>query len=52
MSKKNNLYLGKAGQLATMSYFLMRGWNVATPEVDVDMTEFINNFENFPTIEH
>jgi hypothetical protein len=35
MSKKFNLYLGKAGQLTTMSEFLARGWNVATPEVDV-----------------
>lgn len=41
MSKKNNLYLGKAGQLATMSYFLMRGWNVATPEVDVGDDLFV-----------
>ncbi len=35
MTQKFNLYLGKAGQSAVMSYFLMRGWNVATPEVDV-----------------
>jgi hypothetical protein len=35
MSKKFNLYLGRAGQSAAMSYFLGRGWNVATPEVDV-----------------
>jgi PD-(D/E)XK endonuclease len=35
MSKKYNLYLGKAGQFAVMSHFLMRGWNVAVPEVDV-----------------
>ena len=41
MTKKNNLYLGKAGQLATMSYFLMRGWNVATPEVDVGDDLFV-----------
>ena len=41
MSKKYNLYLGKAGQLATMSYFLMRGWNVATPEVDVGDDLFV-----------
>ena len=41
MSKKNNLYLGKAGELTTMSYFLMRGWNVATPEVDVGDDIFV-----------
>ncbi len=41
MSKKFNLYLGKAGQLAAMSYFLMRGWNVATPEVDVGDDLFV-----------
>ena len=41
MTKKYNLYLGKAGQLATMSYFLMRGWNVATPEVDVGDDLFV-----------
>ncbi len=41
MSQKNNLYLGKAGQLAVMSYFLMRGWNVATPEVDVGDDLFV-----------
>jgi hypothetical protein len=41
MSRKFNLYLGKAGQLATMSYFLLRGWNVATPEVDVGDDLFV-----------
>jgi hypothetical protein len=41
VSKKYNLYLGKAGQLAAMSYFLMRGWNVATPEVDIGDDIFV-----------
>lgn len=41
MTKKFNLYLGKAGQLAAMSFFLMRGWNVATPEVDVGDDIFV-----------
>jgi hypothetical protein len=41
MSKKNNLYLGKAGQLSAMSSFLARGWNVATPEVDVGDDLFV-----------
>jgi hypothetical protein len=36
-----NLYLGKAGQLHTMSEFLARGWNVATPEVDVGDDIFV-----------
>lgn len=41
MSKKYNLYLGKGGQLAAMSYFLVRGWNVATPEVDIGDDLFV-----------
>jgi hypothetical protein len=28
------LYVGKAGQLAVMAEFLLRGYNVAMPEVD------------------
>ena len=35
MSKKNNPYIGKAGHLFVMSKFLLRGWNVSTPEVDI-----------------
>lgn len=35
MSKRANLYLGRAGQMAVMSEFLDRGYNVAVPEVDV-----------------
>jgi hypothetical protein len=41
MSKKFNLYLGKSGQLAAMSEFLARGWNVATPEVDIGDDIFV-----------
>lgn len=41
MTKKFNLYLGKAGHLAVMSEFLMRGWNVAIPEVDVGDDIFV-----------
>jgi hypothetical protein len=41
MSKKNNLYLGKAGQSLIMSEFLARGWNVAIPEVDVGDDLFV-----------
>ena len=41
MSRKFNLYLGKAGQLTIMSEFLARGWNVAMPEVDVGDDIFV-----------
>jgi PD-(D/E)XK endonuclease len=35
MTAKYSLYLGEAGQSAAASYFLARGWNVATPRVDI-----------------
>lgn len=35
MSKRKNLYVGRAGQMAVMAELLWRGWNVALPEVDV-----------------
>lgn len=41
MTKKFNQYLGKAGHLAIMSEFLMLGWNVAIPEVDVGDDIFV-----------
>ncbi len=34
-------YLGKAGQLAAMAEFLLRGYNVAMPEVDVGDDIFV-----------
>jgi hypothetical protein len=34
VSKVHNLYVGGAGQAAVMSEFLIRGYNVAVPEVD------------------
>ncbi len=34
MPKVNHLYTGAAGQAAAMSEFLVRGYNVAVPEVD------------------
>jgi len=37
MTKKFNQYLGKAGHLVVMSEFLIIGWNVAIPEVDIAM---------------
>ena len=41
MSQKYNLYLGEAGQAAATAYFLARGWNVATPRVDVGDDLFV-----------
>lgn len=41
MSKRANLYTGRAGQLAVMAEFLLRGWNVAIPEVDVGDDVFV-----------
>lgn len=46
MSKKYNLYMGKAGQLYVMSEFLIRGWNVAMPEVDTGDDIFVVESEN------
>jgi hypothetical protein len=34
VSKLQNLYVGRSGQLAVMAEFLIRGYNTATPEVD------------------
>lgn len=41
MQSKSNLYVGRAGQLAVMGEFLLRGWNVALPEVDVGDDVFV-----------
>ncbi|MEK7253311.1 MAG: hypothetical protein AAB316_01080 [Bacteroidota bacterium] len=41
MTRKFNLYLGKAGQFIAMAEFLSRGWNVAVPEVDVGDDVFV-----------
>lgn len=41
MSEHKQLYLGKAGQAAVMSEFLVRGYNVATPEVDTGDDLFV-----------
>jgi len=38
---RNKLYLGKAGQFVAMSEFLVRGWNVAIPEVDIGDDIFV-----------
>jgi len=45
--KKNyHLYLGKAGHLTVMSEFLIRGWNVAIPEVDIGDDIFVVQDDN------
>ena len=41
MSRRQNLYVGRAGQMAVMAEFLWRGWNVAFPEVDVGDDAFV-----------
>ena len=41
MSKKVNLYTGRAGHLAVMAELLLRGWNTAIPEVDVGDDIFV-----------
>ena len=46
MSKKFNQYLGKAGHLTIMSEFLMLGWNVAIPEVDIGDDIFVVQDDN------
>ena len=38
---RQNLYFGKSGQLAVMAEFLIRGYNVAVPEVDVGEDIFV-----------
>ena len=46
MKKNYHLYLGKAGHLTVMSEFLTRGWNVATPEVDIGDDIFVVQDDN------
>lgn len=46
MTKKYNQYLGKAGHLTVMSEFLVRGWNVAIPEVDIGDDIFVVKDDN------
>src|SRR5215217_1466042 len=41
MSRRQNLYVGRAGQMAVMAELLWRGWNVAVPEVDVGEDIFV-----------
>jgi len=46
MKKNYHLYLGKAGHLTIMAEFLVRGWNVAIPEVDIGDDIFVVQDEN------
>ncbi len=46
MTKKFNQYLGKAGHLNVMSEFLMLGWNVAIPKVDIGDDIFVVQDDN------
>ena len=46
MTKKFNQYLGKAGHLNVMSEFLILGWNVAIPEVDIGDDIFVVQDDN------
>jgi hypothetical protein len=41
MSSRQNLYTGRSGQFAVMSQFLVRGYNVAMPEVDMGEDIFV-----------
>lgn len=41
MPRKLNLYVGRAGQMAVMAEFLVRGYNVAVPEVDIGDDIFV-----------
>lgn len=55
MSKKFNLYVGKAGQLYVMSEFLMLYFSVEKNKVTCkkqDFTAFVNNFSDFPIVVH
>ena len=46
MKDNYHLYLGKAGHLMVMAEFLIRGWNVATPEVDIGDDIFVVQDDN------
>jgi hypothetical protein len=41
MSTKQNLYIGRSGQMAVMAMFLLRGYNVAIPEIDIGEDIFV-----------
>lgn len=41
MTSRGGLYVGRAGQMAVMAEFLVRGYNVAIPEVDIGDDIFV-----------
>ena len=41
MKRNYHLYLGKAGHMMAVAEFLIRGWNVGIPEVDVGNDIFV-----------
>lgn len=41
MSQKNVLYIGAGGEHFVASEFLINGWNIASPEVDVGTDTFV-----------
>jgi hypothetical protein len=43
-------YFGRAGEYAAMSEFLLRGWNVAVPVVDVGDDAFVINDDDKATL--
>src|SRR5215203_4852152 len=42
---RQNLYVGSAGQMAVMAELLLRGWNVALPEIDLGEDLLVINDE-------
>lgn len=46
MKLNYHLYLGRAGHLAIMSEFLIRGWNVAIPEIDIGDDIYVVHDDN------
>lgn len=40
-SDRKSLYIGRSGELAVLSEFLSRGYNAATPEIDVGEDVFV-----------
>jgi hypothetical protein len=41
MPDRSSLYIGRSGELAVLSEFLSRGYNAATPEIDVGEDVFV-----------
>ncbi|HWF44556.1 MAG TPA: hypothetical protein VG537_07935 [Candidatus Kapabacteria bacterium] len=41
MPDRRSLYIGRSGELAVLSEFLSRGYNAATPEIDIGEDVFV-----------